>query len=79
MGTIRYKEHFKCVKTNNNLGYISNIHKDCFHCHQYSKTNTTFQELPASVLMDSATFCNLPYTEFLLLLGYNSLIQALTT
>jgi len=34
MGTIRYKEHFKCVKTNN-LGYISNIHKDCFHYRQY--------------------------------------------
>jgi len=49
MGTIRYKEHFKCVKTNNNLGYISNIHKDCFHCHQHSKTNITFQKLPASV------------------------------
>lgn len=80
MGTIRYKEHFKCVKTNNNLGYISNIHKDCFHCHQYSKTNTTFQKLSPVLMLYSATFCNVPYIEFLLLLlWYNSLIQALTT
>ena len=27
---------------------ITNIHKDFFHCHQYSKTNTTFRRLPPS-------------------------------
>jgi hypothetical protein len=32
------------------MSNIANIHKDSFHYHQYSKTNTIFRKLPASSL-----------------------------
>jgi hypothetical protein len=30
------------------MSNITSIHKDVFHCHQYSKTNTTFWKQVAS-------------------------------